>query len=153
MKNKVLLPIVFFATIVVAIGYIAVSGKNHVDAVQESAVLLEQRAQLKDSVVSLECVKKESIKKLKEADSVLTSQNELITSQQKKIVSLDKEAKAAKAQPKSVMAIEPKIIYVHDTVFVTEKKNFWGRTKKTVVSVQAIDSVFSEEQVDSLETK
>lgn len=149
MKNKVLLPIVFFATIAVAITYIVISGKSHVEVIQKSEELVEQKAQLTDSVVSLECAKKESLKKLKEVDSALVSNKKLIEEQKQKIVSLDKETKLLKVAPKAVMA-SPSIVYIHDTVFITEKKNFWGKTKRTVNSVQSIDSVFNEEKVDTL---
>lgn len=32
-------------------------------------------------------------------------------------------------------------VYVHDTVFITEKKNFWGKTKTKVDSTKGIDSL------------
>lgn len=28
-----------------------------------------------------------------------------------------------------------------DTVYITEKKNFWGKTKKTIVNKQSIDTI------------
>lgn len=145
-----MLPVVFFATLLVAVTYIVISGKNHIEVAQESATLVEEKAALKDSVVGLACKNTESLKKLKAADSTLTAQVSLIKDQQKKIVSLDKETKSLKAAPKMAMALKPEIIYIHDTVFITEKKNFWGKTKKTVTSVQSIDSVFREEPIDSL---
>jgi hypothetical protein len=150
MKNKVLLPIIFFAIIAVAISYLVISGKDRIEEAQQTEIILQQNTSLTDSVVCLESKASAVEKKLKAADSIVSVQTAKIADQIQKISKLDQEAKTLKSAPKLVMASKPEIIYIHDTVFITEKKNFWGKTRKTVTSVQSIDSVFREEPIDSL---
>lgn len=50
---------------------------------------------------------------------------------------------------KSVVKLtKTKEILIHDTIYITEKKNFWGKTKKTIDSSRSIT-----ENVDSLQNE
>lgn len=47
---------------------------------------------------------------------------------------------------KSVQKVQTeKIIYIHDTVTIVEKKNLFGKTKKTTVTKSAADSTVNED--------
>lgn len=150
MKNKIALILVFFATISLALYSIFISGTNHAKVVEESQELVEQTSALSDSVIGLKQERKVSLEKLSSIDSLAQEQQQLIDNQEKKIAVLNKEAKLFHEMAKSIKPLKPEIVYIHDTVFITEKKNFWGKTKKSITTTQSIDSVFSEEPVDSL---
>lgn len=152
MKNKVWLALVLCAIVAVAIYHLVVSGKQQIVEVQKSEALAQEKIKLCDSVKGLTVQKEKSLDQLKVADSLVQEQVGIINQQQYKIATLDQETRLLKKQPKEKLAtaLKPEIIYVHDTVIITEKKNFWGKTKKTVTSTQSIDSVFSKEETDSL---
>jgi hypothetical protein len=50
---------------------------------------------------------------------------------------------------KSVMRLTKEIV-IHDTIYITEKKNFWGKTKITIDSskstTEVVDSSFNEKE-------
>ena len=78
----------------------------------------------KETIVTSDSVSKESDQLVhKKVNSVV-----------KEIGSLKEENKAL---TKAVSLKTEKII--RDTIYITEKKNFWGRTKKTVDSTQSVD--------------
>ena len=67
-----------------------------------------------------------SVKVLKMADKK--------TEQTIKQVAKKMEAMKLQIEVLKVMAKSTRTIVLRDTIFVTEKKNFWGKTKKTVDS-------------------
>ncbi len=56
------------------------------------------------------------------------------TEQVVKQVAKKVEAMKLQIEVLKIMVKNPKSIIVRDTVFITEKKNFWGKTRKTIDS-------------------
>jgi uncharacterized protein YcfL len=78
----------------------------------------------KETIITSDSVSKESDKLV----------NKKVNSVVKEIGSLKEENKAL---TKAVSLKTEKII--RDTIYITEKKNFWGKTKKTVDSTQSVE--------------
>lgn len=88
-------------------------------------------------------------------DSVTTVTVDKANTNVGKLLQLVEVYKTETKKLKSVQQIE-KVITIHDTIFITEKKGFFGKTKKTTVSKSATDSVTNEtnnEQIDSTITE
>jgi len=75
----------------------------------------------------------------------LVEQKQLILEQIKDINNKKNELKKTKV-------VEPikEVFYIHDTIFITEKKNFWGKTKKTIQQSTSVDSLQFFEESDSI---
>jgi hypothetical protein len=51
-----------------------------------------------------------------------------------KLITRMSEMKLQISSMKEAIKTKPKTITIHDTLIITEKKNFWGKTKRTVDS-------------------
>ncbi len=104
--------------------------KNETDSLliksKETIVTTDSVSKKSDSIVNKKVEKViGEIKSIKQENTSLKEENSALT----KAISLSTE----------------KII--RDTVYITEKKNFWGKTKKTVDSSQSVETI------DTLENK
>lgn len=109
-------------------------GKNQVQVVVAAQELKQDNAELKHSVDSLDYTVKVIHHKFTKADSLMAEKDKTITNQKKSLFSLMKEAAT------KVFARES-VVYIHDTVYITEKKSFWGKTKTSIAkSTTSIDS-------------
>lgn len=61
----------------------------------------------------------------------------IIHDQEKRIVS---DLKSLKNELSEAKATKTKIVYIHDTIVIKEKTNFWGKKRITTDSMQSIDS-------------
>ena len=127
-----------YIVLAVLIGFVGFvlywSGKSHVEVVVAAQELQQDNTQLHQSVDSL--VNSIIVYKRKYAitDSVIAEKDKTIINQKKSIFGLLADAAT------KVFARES-VVYIHDTVYITEKKNFWGKTKRNIeVSVASIDS-------------
>lgn len=75
------------------------------------------------------------------SDSVSKESDKLVN---QKVNSVAKEISTLKQENKALSLRTEKVI--RDTVYITEKKNFWGKTRKTIDSTQSTEVV-----VDTLE--
>jgi len=73
-----------------------------------------------------------SVRVLKFADQKTA---EIVEKVIEKVQTLEKEKIELKKTNKT------NTVYIHDTVFITEKKNFWGKTKTKIDSTKGIDSL------------
>ena len=89
----------------------------------DTLLLKVAKSQLKMDSSIVEATKKEAI--------IINKTVESIIEDKKQIKQLFNEVAEIKANPKVEIQIQTKII--RDTVFVTEKKNFWGKSKKDTV--------------------
>lgn len=64
----------------------------------------------------------------------------------KKVNTVTKQIDNLKIENKTLSKIPPVKIVIRDTIYITEKKNFWGKTKKTTDSSQGVT-------VDTLENQ
>lgn len=94
----------------------------------QDVIAFEQDTLLLISEQRTEAMKKALVK----ADDVIKKEEERIESDLK---SLQSEVHNLKASQKVT-----KVIYVHDTIMIKEKTNFWGRKKLSIDSITSIDS-------------
>ena len=87
----------------------------------DTLLLKVAKSQLKMDSSIVEATKKEAI--------IINKTVESIIEDKKQIKQLFSEVAEIKANPKVQIQIDT----VRDTVFVTEKKNFWGKSKKDTV--------------------
>jgi hypothetical protein len=87
----------------------------------DTLLLKVAKSQLKMDSSIVEATKKEAI--------IINKTVESIIEDKKQIKQLFNEVAEIKANPKVQIQIDT----VRDTVFVTEKKNFWGKSKKDTV--------------------
>lgn len=127
-----------YIVLAVLIGFVGFvlywSGKSHVEVVVAAQELQQDNTQLHQSVDSLDNTIIIYKRKYAITDSVIAEKDKTITNQKKSIFGLLADAAT------KVFARES-VVYIHDTVYITEKKNFWGKTKRNIeVSVASIDS-------------
>jgi hypothetical protein len=141
-NKKIILSGLTFSIIFLVFLIIFLSGKNHVETTNKVIQLNEKTIKLTDSVVNLVDEHKSINCKLKSKDSILSKQNEVISSQNENLNQIKKQFDKVKSTP-----IVTQTIYIHDTVIIVEKKNFWGKTKKTIQQNSSVDSlsIFLEE--------
>lgn len=109
-------------------------GKNQVQVVVAAQELKQDNAELKHSVDSLDYTVRVIHHQFDQADSLIAEKDKTITNQKKSLFTLMKDAAT------KVFARES-VVYIHDTVYITEKKSFWGKTKTSVAkSTTSIDS-------------
>lgn len=130
-----------YIVLAVLIGFVGFvlywSGKSHVDVVVAAQELKQDNAVLHQSVDSLGNTIVVYKRKYAITDSVIAEKDKTITNQKKSIFGLLADAAT------KVFARES-VVYIHDTVYITEKKNFWGKTKRNVEkSVASIDTTSS----------
>jgi hypothetical protein len=87
----------------------------------DTLLLKVAKSQLKMDSSIVEATKKEAI--------IINKTVESIIEDKKQIKQLFNEVAEIKANPKVQIQIDT----VRDTIFVTEKKNFWGKSKKDTV--------------------
>ena len=109
-------------------------GKNQVQVVVAAQELKQDNAELHHNVDSLDRTIKIIHYKYLGTDSLIAEKDKTITNQKKSLFTLMKEAAT------KVFARES-VVYIHDTVYITEKKSFWGKTKTSIAkSTTSIDS-------------
>jgi hypothetical protein len=115
------------ATLIVVIGLtIAFNVKKHVEVISTATELATEKAQLQKDVLIIK-------HNIKSYDSIVAKKDSTIKTQKKSIFGLLKEV-ATK------MMVTTSVVTVHDTVYITEKKNFWGKTKRSVQLASSVDS-------------
>jgi DMSO reductase anchor subunit len=122
------------------------NAKTHVEAVEVVEELAVKTDSLNNTVIVLNKEKDSVISEIIHLDSALTTSNMLITKQNADISSLKKDTAALKKVTSSV-------IIIHDTVYITETKNFWGKKKKSVEVTSGADTVINEIEIDTTETE
>lgn len=71
-------------------------------------------------------------KVLVKVDTIIHKEEQRIESNLKVLKNELNEAKAAQNRSK--------LVYIHDTIIIKEKTNFWGKKRLSIDSIQAIDS-------------
>jgi hypothetical protein len=69
---------------------------------------------------------------IKQVDSQVAEKVKVVVFQMKTLEAENKQLKTDFLKIKKVSRV------VRDTIYITEKKNFWGKTKKTIDSTQSI---------------
>lgn len=119
------------------------NAKTHVEAVQVAEDLVVKTDSLDKTVKFLHKEKESALKQIELLDSTLTLKEQVIDEQKSNIKTLKRDALVLKKQGP---------IIIHDTVYVTETKNFWGKKKKTIEKVSSTDTLDLEvPEPDSLE--
>ena len=144
MNTKKYLYIVL-AVLIGFVGYILYwSGRSHVDVVVAAKELQQTNVELTHSVDSLGNTIVVYKHKYAITDSVIAEKDKTISTQKKSIFSLLADAAT------KVFARES-VVYIHDTIYITEKKNFWGKTKvnveKSVASIDSSSSLIEQEPI------
>ena len=137
-----------YIVLAVLIGFVSFvlywSGKSHIEVAVAAQELQQDNTQLHQSVDSLGNTIVVYKHKYAITDSVIAEKDKTITTQKKSIFSLLADAAT------KVFARES-IVYIHDTVYITEKKNFWGRTKvnveKSVASIDTTSTLTEQEPI------
>ena len=88
-----------------------------------------------------------------ERDTVLIKNQETIENMKKALPKVDsvihteelrieKNLKVLKSELNEVKATQnkTKVVYIHDTIIIKEKTNFWGKKRLSIDSTQSIDS-------------
>lgn len=142
-----------YIVLVVLIGFVGFilywSGKNHVEVVVAAQELKQDNTELHQSVDSLGNTIVIYKQKYAISDSIITEKDKTISSQKRSIFGMLADAA-------NKVFTRESVVYIHDTVFITEKKNFFGRTKTSIAkSTTSIDSSSSliEQEPILLESK
>lgn len=114
------------------------SAKKHVEAVKVVDELVVKSETLHNEIKSLNKVKDSVMCKMEILDSTIQHKDSLILRQNFAI-------KTLKSDKEKLKMVSP--IYIRDTVYITESKNFWGRRKRKIESTSNVDSL----QLDSIE--
>ena len=127
-----------YIVLAVLIGFVGFvlywSGKSHIEVAVAAQELQQDNTQLHQSVDSLGNTIVVYKHKYAITDSVIAEKDKTISTQKKSIFGLLADAATKVFARQSV-------VYIHDTIYITEKKNFWGKTKRNVeMSVASIDS-------------
>ena len=125
------------------------NAKTHVEAVEVATEL----AVVSDSLSSAADSLTEKVTILhKEKDSVLTENEMLDSTLEVKDMFIIKQSSAIKSLKNDTAALKKvSTIVIRDTVYVTESKNFWGRTKKSVETSSDVDTLLEETKSDTLQ--
>ena len=126
------------------------NAKTHVEAVEVADELVVQKDSLDKTVKVLIHTQDSVLSKIETLDSVLTSKDSVIDTQKNRIGALKRSEEELKTR-----VVTP--IIIRDTIYITEKKNFWGRTKKSIESVSdttiMMEEMEEETTIDSTENK
>jgi len=114
------------------------NAKTHVEAVETTNELVSETDSLLTTVKILHKEKDSAISKINLLDSAITSKDSLLVKQSTDLTSLKRNIVAIKK-------IGP--IIIHDTIYITESKNFWGKKKTTVETTTSTDTLEIEETV------
>lgn len=121
------------------------NAKTHVEAVKVADELEVKTDSLDKTVKILHMEKETALKQVDMLDSTLTVKDQVIDQQKNNIVSLKRDAAVLKKQGP---------IIIHDTIYITETKSFWGKKKRTVESKSSTDTLDLElEQPDIPESQ
>lgn len=133
--------IVFF--MVISIFFI---GKKQVDTTTKLIDLKSTTIELMDSVGHLH--QKHTVYKneLDMKDSLIQKQESVIDLQNKDLNVMKREVSKIKSSVQT-----KQIVYIHDTIVITEKKNFWGKTKKTIQQSSSVDSLEFNDNTETVE--
>lgn len=103
---------------------------------QEQKPLIEMSEA--DSVIAISEKHSDSVSMVLELADKKTEErvNKII----QKVSDMKEEISDLKTEIKSVNMLKQKTITIRDTIYVTQKKNFWGKTKVSVDSTKNIDS-------------
>ena len=116
---------------------IAFSAKKHVETVSTAIELAKDKEKLQQDVQIIRHT-------VRGYDSIVASKDSTIKTQKKSIFGLLREV-ATK------LMVTSSVVTIHDTVFITEKKSFWGKTKTSVVksetSIDSSSSTVTEEPI------
>jgi hypothetical protein len=108
------------------------SAKTHVEAVQVADELVVKTDSLGKTVNVLHKEKETALEQIQFLDSTLVVKEQVIDRQKMNLTTLRRDAAVLKR-------VGP--IIIHDTVYVTETKSFWGKKKKTVETVSSTDTL------------
>ena len=105
---------------------IAFSAKKQVETVSTAIELAKDKEKLQQDVQIIK-------RTVHGYDSLVASKDSTIKTQKKSIFGLLREV-ATK------LMVTSSVVTVHDTVFITEKKSFWGKTKRSIAVASSTDS-------------
>ena len=129
---------ILFAIISLVCYTLFYNAKTHVEAVETTNELVTKADSLTATVQVLHKERDAAFTKITSLDSTLVLKDSLITTQNLNLTTLKKNVMAIKKMGP---------IVIHDTVYVTESKNFWGKKKTTVENVSSTDTLEIEETV------
>lgn len=108
------------------------NAKTHVQAVQVADELVVKTDSLDKTVKILHKQKDSVMQKIEVLDSVIGVKDQIIDNQESNLTTLKRDKEALRKMGP---------IVIHDTVYVTETKNFWGKKKKTIENVSSTDTL------------
>lgn len=114
------------------------NAKTHVEAVETTKELVTKADSLTTTVKILHKERDSAFTKIDLLDSTLVSKDSILVKQITDLTTLKRNIVAIKK-------VGP--IIVHDTVYITESKNFWGKKKTTIENVTSTDTLEIEETV------
>ena len=125
------------------------NAKTHVEAVE----VVEELVVVTDSLSTAADSLSEKVTVLhKEKDSVICEKHMLDSTLVVKDMVINKQSSAIKSLRNDTAALKKvSTIVIRDTVYITESKSFWGRTKKSVETSSGADTLFDELQLDTLQ--
>lgn len=91
-------------------------------------------------VLEADTVLMKSEQRTKAMDDVLLKVDDVIHKEEERI---EHDLKSLKSEVQSLKVTQErtKVVYIHDTILIKEKTNFWGRKKISVDSSVSIDSL------------
>jgi hypothetical protein len=128
MLKKIVLTLVFM------IGCTTQSPETKIEKNEIDSLLIKS----KETIVTTNSVSKRS-------DSVINKKVNNVVSEIKSIKQINSLLKEENSSLSKAISLKTEKI-IRDTIYITEKKNFWGKTKKTLDSSQSV-------QIDTLEDK
>jgi hypothetical protein len=128
MSLKRSLSIVFLLIILIALASIFFNGNAHLEVSKEAEKLVENNQSLTKKINVVITENKKIQAKVEAKDSALAVKESQIVSLNFGIYKVRKDVNLKQ------------VIYIHDTIYITEKKNFWGKSKKTITSVSNVDT-------------
>lgn len=75
----------------------------------------------------------ELVKALEKADTIIKVEKERVN---KEMMALKESVNVIRQRPSST-----KVIYIHDTIIIDKKTNFWGKMRVRMDSIKSIDSI------------
>lgn len=139
---KKLMYVLLFAIIALFSYSLFNNAKTHVETVEAVEKLAVETDSLHTTVSVLSKSKDSALTQIEALDSTLTAKDQLIMDQKTTLTGLKRDAESLKKMGP---------IIIRDTVYITETRNFWGKTKKTVEKVSDADTLELEESAPALE--
>ena len=141
MKGK--LKFLLFGIILLVSLNLFFNAKTHVDTVESAEKFKSKSDSLTTKVVTLKKEKDSAISKIEILDSTLTVKDEVIEKQSSHLNKLKNE---------SMMIKQVGPIIIHDTIYITETKNFWGKKKTSIEQTTSVDTLEVEVPVSETDT-